>query len=65
MLNFFLIFMFILIQFDIFFQLLKKKKCNINNMKLIKTAILAIIFGSLYTIFRKYQSVAQLSNPEK
>lgn len=35
------------------------------NFKLIKLSICAIIFGSIYTVFRKYQSCAQLSDPEK
>lgn len=29
-------------------------------MALLKTATLAVIFGSLYTVFRKYQSVVDL-----
>lgn len=40
---------------------------TINNlvllfiMNLLKTALLAVFFGSLYTIFRKYQSIVELS----
>lgn len=32
-------------------------------MGLLKTALLAIMFGSLYTIFRKYQSIVNISPP--
>lgn len=35
------------------------------NTKLMILSISAIIFGSIYTIFRKYQSCAQLSDPDK
>ena len=34
-------------------------------MKLLKTALLAILFGSLYTIFRKYQSAVDLKEQGK
>jgi len=30
-------------------------------MGLLKTALLAVMFGSLYTIFRKYQSIVDIS----
>ena len=33
-------------------------------MKLLKTALFAIFFGSLYTIFRKYQSAIDLEKGE-
>jgi hypothetical protein len=33
-------------------------------MGLLKTASLTVLFGSLYTIFRKYQSVVDLSESE-
>lgn len=33
-------------------------------MSLLKTASLAVLFGSLYTIFRKYQSVVDIPNQE-
>lgn len=34
-------------------------------MKLSVALVLAIVFGSIYTIFRKYQNVAELDSPEK
>jgi hypothetical protein len=33
-------------------------------MALLKTAVLAVTFGSLYTIFRKYQSVVDLKDEQ-
>ncbi len=33
--------------------------------KLLHLSLCAIFFGSIYTIFRKYQSCAQLSDPDK
>ena len=36
-----------------------------GNNKLLKISLYAIFFGSIYTIFRKYQSCAQLSNVDK
>lgn len=35
------------------------------NNKLLQLTFSAIFFGSIYTIFRKYQSCAQLSDPDK
>mgnify|MGYP001241876975 FL=1 len=33
-------------------------------MSLLKTALLAVFFGSLYTIFRKYQTIVDLPQAE-
>lgn len=35
------------------------------SKKLLQLSLCAIFFGSIYTIFRKYQSCAQLSDPDK
>ena len=49
--------------FMLYYNKLEVKK--MINKNLLSLSILAIIFGSIYTIFRKYQSCAQLSDPDK